>query len=170
MGHRNETAYDRRWARDVIDSVRCAAVLLALLLLIDWGAGTLTDGRAALWITLAVMLFLVLCPARVSAGEGWLASRRLLRTHRVRTDLLVSVGCLDGVGQRLVLRDAFGERAELDPQVLVNNPDLWHRLYEDTHTSLARGTLMCGATALRGVAERIDRENAETVFRVSGLE
>ncbi|MFG2556575.1 hypothetical protein [Streptomyces sp. NPDC048581] len=92
MGHRNdardddligeparpleETATDRRWARDLLDSFRCAAVLLCLLFLIDWGADTLVDARAALWFTLAVLLFVVLCPARVSAGAGWLASRR----------------------------------------------------------------------------------------------
>lgn len=165
-----ETAYDRRWARDLFDSVRCGAVLLGLLLLIDWGAGTLTSARAALWLALAVLLFVVLCPARVSAGEGWLASRRLLRPRRVRTDLLVSVRCLDGVSQRLVLRDAFGERVEVDPRILVDNPDLWHRLHEDANRSLARGTLLCGATALRLLSERIDRENAATVFRVSELE
>lgn len=186
MGHRNdarddgpagaparsleETVYDRRWGRDLLDSVRCAALLLCLLCLIDWSAGTLTAGRGALWTTLAVLLLAVLCPARVSVGGGRLVSRRLLRTRRVRTDLLVSVRCLDGVARRLVLRDAFGGRVEIDPRVLVDNPDLWHRLYEDAHTSLAEGTLLCGATALRRVAERIDHENAATVFRVSGLE
>ncbi|MER5941158.1 hypothetical protein ABT121_27955 [Streptomyces sp. NPDC001928] len=168
-GPLKEAAYDRRWARDLFDSVRCAAVLLGLLFLIDRGAGSLTHGRAALWLTLAVLLFVVLCPARVSAGEGWLASRRLLRTRRVRTDLLVSVRRLDGVAQRLVLRDVFGHRVEIDPEVLVGNPDLWHRLSEDAHTSLSRGTLTCGATVLRRVAERIDRENATPVFTVSGL-
>ncbi|MFE5892845.1 hypothetical protein ACFQ6E_28450 [Streptomyces sp. NPDC056462] len=165
-----ETAYDRRWAHDLLDSVRCAAVLMGLLHVIDWGADTLTSARAALWVALAVLLFVVLCPARVSAGQGWLASRRLLHPRRVRTDLLVSVRCLDGVSQRLVLRDAFGERVEVDPRVLVDNPDLWHRLHEDAHTSLARGTLLCGATALRLLSERIDRENAATVFKVSELD
>ncbi len=165
-----ETGSDRRWARDLRDSVRCAAGLLGLLFLIDWGAGTLTSGRATLWLALAVLLFAVLCPTRVSVGEGWLASRRLLRTRRLRTDLLVSVRCLDGVAQRLVLRDALGERVEIDPQVLVNNPDLWHRLHEDAHRSLARGTLLCGSTALQRVSRRIDRENAAAVFKVSELD
>jgi hypothetical protein len=32
------------------------------------------------------------------------------------------------------------------------------------------GTLVCGETALRRVSERVDRETAESVFRVSGLE
>ncbi|WP_406332044.1 hypothetical protein [Streptomyces sp. NBC_00203] len=165
-----EVAYDRLWARDVRSAIRCAGVLLALLLLIDRAAGTLTDPRALLWVTLAVVLFLVLCPARVAAGEGWLTSRGLLRVRRVRTDHLVSVRCLDGVGRRLVLRDTFGARVEIDPRVLVSNPPLWHRLDEDARVSALRGSLLCGATALRRVSDRIDRETAQTVFKVSGLE
>jgi hypothetical protein len=165
-----EVAHDRLWVQDLRSSIRCAAVLLVLLLLIDWGAGTLTAPRAALWVTLAVLLFLVLYPSRVSAGEGWLVSRGLRGARRVRTDRLVSVRCLDGVGRRLVLRDTSGARVEIDPRVLVSNPALWHRLDEDARVSGLRGTLTCGATALRRVSERIDRETAQTVFKVSGLD
>ncbi|WP_416960987.1 hypothetical protein [Streptomyces sp. Agncl-13] len=159
-----------QWTQEVWSSVRCAGVLLVLLLLLDWGTGRLDPLRAALWLGLAGLLFVALCPARVSAGEGWLSSRRLLREHRVRTDLLVSVRCLDGISQRLLLRDAFGGRVEIDPDVLVTNPQLWYRLDEDARKSAAVGTLVCGATALRRVSERVDRETAESVFRVSGLE
>ncbi|MFD4522793.1 hypothetical protein ACFWP7_02405 [Streptomyces sp. NPDC058470] len=165
-----EVAYDRRWAQDLRSSIRCSAVLLALLLLIDAGAGTLTPPRAALWGALALLLFLVLHPARATAGEGWLTSRGLLRTRRVRTDQLVSVRCLDGVAQRLVLRDTSGASVEINPRVLVANPPLWHRLDEDARVSALRGSLTCGATALRRVSERIDRETAMTVFKVSGLD
>ncbi|MET9409516.1 hypothetical protein ABZX90_27680 [Streptomyces sp. NPDC002935] len=165
-----EVAHDLLWARDLRSSIRCAGVLLALLLLIDRAAGTLTDLRALLWVTLAALLFLVLCPTRVAAGEGWLSTRGLFGTRRVRTDHLVSVRCLDGVGRRLVLRDTFGTRVEIDPRVLVDNPALWHRLDEDTRVSALRGSLTCGATALRRVSERIDRETALTVFKVSGLD
>lgn len=168
--HAGPAVYDRRWRGDLLSSVRCAGVLLTLLLVLDGAAGTLTPSRGALWSALAVLLFLVLYPARVSAGAGWLTSRPLLRSRRVRTDLLVSVRCLDGIAQRLVLRDVFGSRVEIDPQVLVNNPELWYRLDEDVRTSVARGLLQCGATALRRVSERIDRETAKTVFKVSGLE
>lgn len=94
----------------------------------------------------------------------------MLRQHRVRTDLLVSVRCLDGVSQRLLLRDEFGGQVEIDPDVLVTNPQLWYRLDEDARKSVAVGTLVCGATALRRVSERVDRETAQTVFKVSGLE
>ncbi|MGW2516239.1 hypothetical protein ACWC09_04250 [Streptomyces sp. NPDC001617] len=180
MGHRDDArdqrpstsghpVHDRRWARDLVSAGRCAVVLLTLLFLIDWGADTLSARRGALWIALALLLFLALCPARIRAGEGWLASRRLLRAHRVRTDLLVSVRCLDGITQRLVFRDVFGERVELDPQVLVDNPDLWHRLHQDARRSLTLGTLLCGTTALDRIAERVERETARTVFEVSDL-
>lgn len=162
--------HDRHWAGDLRAAVRCAAALLGLLLLIDWSAGDLTWWRGVLWGTLAVLLFLILFPARVSAGEGWLASRRLVCTRRVRTDRLVSVRSVDGVSRRLVLRDTFGNRLELDPRVLVDNPDLWCRLSEDTHRSTASGALRSGTTALREVSERIDRETALNVFRTSGLE
>lgn len=165
-----EVAYDRLWAQDLRSSIRCSAVLLALLLLIDGAAGTLTPARAALWVTLGLLLFLVLHPTRVAAGEGWLSTHGLLRTRRVRTDRLVSVRCLDGVAQRLVLRDTSGASVEIDPRVLVANPPLWHRIDEDARVSALRGTMTCGATALRRVSERIDRETAMTVFKVSGLD
>ncbi len=161
---------DIEWARDVWSSVRCAGVLLVLLLLVDWGSGRFTFRRAALWLALAGLLFVVLYPARVSAGAGWLSSRRLLREHRVRTDLLVSVRCLDGVSPRLLLRDAFGGHVEIDPEVLVAHPPLWFRLDEGARKSAAGGTLLCGAPALQCIARRVDRETARAVFKVSGLD
>lgn len=172
-GHAEEAdhpVYDRRWSGDLHSSVRCAGLLLAMLLLIDWGSGNETWWRAVLWLALSGLLFIVLFPRRVTAGEGWLASRGLMGTQRVRTDMLVSLRCLEGVSQRLVLRDAAGGRVELDPQVLVNNPDLWYRLHEDVRKSEDLGSLLCGATALRRVQQRIERETAMTVFKMSGLE
>ncbi|MFI0808512.1 hypothetical protein [Streptomyces echinatus] len=162
--------YDRGWSRDVRNAVRCAGALLGLLLVIDRVAGSLDWRRGALWLLLALLLLLVLFPVRVSAGPGWLASRRLLRTRRVRTDLLVAVRPVDGVSRRLVLRDGFGGRVELDPEVLVANPDLWHRLDEDARRSEAAGTLRCGRSALHRLAHRLDRETALGVFRASGME
>lgn len=165
-----DAAHDLLWARDVRDSVRCAGVLLTLLLLLDWGTDRLSLWRGALWVASALLLFLVLCPARVRAGEDWLSVRRLRRERRVRTDLLVSIRCLDGVSQRLVLRDAFGGRVEIDPEVLVRNPPLWFRLEAGARKAAAGGTLLCGATALRRLSLRVDREAAQAVFKVSGLE
>ncbi|WP_369187591.1 hypothetical protein [Streptomyces sp. R08] len=164
------SAHDRLWRRDLRDTFRCAGALLVLLLVVDHLTGHFTLWRGALWLALAVLLFVVLYPARVRAGEGWLSSRGLLRERRVRTDRLVSVRCLDGISQRMVLRDDLGGRVEIDPAVLVTNPDLWHRVSEDSRRSLTSGTLTCGATALRRIAERVERETAETVFKVSGLE
>ncbi|OYP18847.1 hypothetical protein CFC35_33745 [Streptomyces sp. FBKL.4005] len=162
--------YDRDWAPDVRRSVRCAGALFGLLLCVDLTAGELTWWRGALWFALALLLLLVLFPVRVSAGPGWLATRRLLHTRRVRTDLLTAVRPLDGVTQRLVLRDTLGNRVEIDPEVLIRTPALWYRLAEGARGAEAAGTLLCGATALHRLARRVDRETALGVFRVSGLE
>jgi len=80
----------------------------------------------------------------VTRPEGWLASRRLLRTRRVRTDLLFSVRFRDGVSPRLVFPDVFGDRVEIGPQVLLDHADIRHRPTEDARTSLANGTLNPG--------------------------
>ncbi|WP_369367715.1 hypothetical protein AB5L52_36200 [Streptomyces sp. CG4] len=163
-------AYDRDWRADVCTALRCAGVLLGLLLGVDWAAGSLTWWRGGLWGVLALLLLLVLFPVRVSAGAGWLAVRRLLVTRRVRTDLLVAVRPLDGVAQRLILRDTLGNRVEIDPEVLIRNPDLWYLLDEGVRVSEAAGTLLCGTTALHRLARRVDRETALGVFRVSDME
>jgi hypothetical protein len=163
-------ANDAQWSQQRWSAVRCSGLLLVLLLLVDWGCGQLSPWRALLWLALAGLLFVVLCPARVSAGGNWLASRRLIREHRVRTDLLVSVRCLDGVSRRLLLRDALGGRVEIDPEVLVSNPQLWVRLEEGARKAAADGVLLRGQTALRRLSSRVDSETALAVFRVSGLE
>jgi hypothetical protein len=165
-----EATNELQWAQELWSSVRCAGMLLVLLLFVDFGYGRSAPWRTALWLALAGLLFAVLCPARVSAGEGWLSSRRMLRERRVRTDLLVSVRRLDGISQRLVLRDAFGGRVAIDPDVLVTNPRLWHRLDEDARRSAAGGTLLCGTTALHHISRHVDRETARAVFKASGLE
>ncbi|AEY88063.1 hypothetical protein AQJ11_31510 [Streptomyces corchorusii] len=162
--------HDRGWTQDARTSAGCAGALFGLLLCVDWAAGSLTWWRGALWLLLALLLLLVLFPVRVSAGRNWLATRRLYRTRRVRTDLLTAVRPLDGVTQRLVLRDALGNRIEIDPEVLVRNPELWYRLHEGTRGSEAAGTLLSGATELHHLARRVDRETALGVFRASGLE
>lgn len=143
--------------------------LLAMLMLLDGGAGRLTVARGAAWTVLAVLLFVVLVPPRVSAGDGWLATRGMLRERRVRTDRLAAVCLSDGVAQRLVLRDIAGGRVEIDPRVLIADPRLWRWVDAGIRTSLGRGTLLCGAPALRRLAERIDGETALAVFKVSGL-
>ena len=52
----------------------------------------------------------------------------------------------------------------------MNNPELWRHLHEGAHKSAAHGSLLCGVTALHRISERIDRETALTVFKVSGLD
>ncbi|MFH8776239.1 MULTISPECIES: hypothetical protein [unclassified Streptomyces] len=165
-----ETAYNGEWTQELWSAVRCAGVLLTLLLLVDWGSGRIAPWRAALWFALSGLLFVLLYPARVSAGGNWLASRRLVREYRVRTDLLVSVRCLDGISPRLLLRDALGGRVEIDPEVLVRNPQLWLLLNEGTRKASADGLLLCGQTALRRLSARMDRETALAVFKTSGLD
>ncbi|WP_330328459.1 hypothetical protein OHS33_01045 [Streptomyces sp. NBC_00536] len=164
------TAQDTHWAGERRSALGVASLLFSALLVLDAGAGRLDVTRGALWSGLAVLLFVVLLPPRVSTRPGLLSARGLLVERSVRTDRLVSVRWSDGVAQRMVLRDTQGGRVEIDPAVLVRNPAMWRRLDADTRTSVERGTLLCGATALRRLAGRIDRETAHTVFRVSGLE
>ncbi|MFF9017128.1 hypothetical protein ACF09C_29700 [Streptomyces sp. NPDC014870] len=160
---------DDAWAGETRAAAGCAALLLALSMTIDAGTGSLSTARAVLWIGVAALLFVILMPSRVSAAPGRLTVRGLWTRHTVRTDRLRSVRWSNGVSQRLVLRDAEDNRAELDPRVLIANPALWHRVAADARLSAAQGTLLCGATALDQLARRIDRETAETVFKVSGL-
>ncbi|MDX2681652.1 hypothetical protein [Streptomyces soliscabiei] len=160
---------DRHWAADMRSAIRCTSAFLGLLLLADAAAGTFTALRAVLWSGLALLLFLVLMPTRVTAGEGWLAVRTLSGTRRVRTDRLVSVRTTGRAGQRLMLRDALGGGVEFDTQALVANPALWHRLDADARVSTARGHTARHLAALSALATRIDRETAWTVFKVSGL-
>lgn len=163
-------AEDIHWAGERRSAIGVASLLLAALLALDAGAGRLDLIRGALWSGLAVLVFVILLPPRVSARPGLLTTRGLLVTDTVRTDSLVSIRWSDGVSQRMILRDTEGSRVEIDPAVLVRNPAMWRRLDTDTRASIKRGTLLCGATALRQLAGRIDRETAHTVFKVSGLE
>ncbi|RZB18805.1 hypothetical protein StrepF001_16860 [Streptomyces sp. F001] len=162
--------HDRHWAGELRSAVRCAGALLALLLLVDAAAGTLTPARAALWSGLALLLFLVLFPPRVTAGEGWLTVRGPWRSHRVRTDRLVSVRTTGSVGQSLVLRDAWGGRVQLDPRILIANPSLWLRLDTDARVAQTNGSMHEGRAALDHLSARVDRETALAVFKVSGME
>lgn len=161
---------DPEWRQELWSAARCAGVLLALLLLVDAGSDRLTLWRTVLWCALAGLLFAVLFPARVSAGDNWLATRRLVSEHRVRTDLLVSVRCVDGISPRLLLRDSLGGRVEIDPEVLVRHPQLWLRLEAGARKAATDGSLLCGGTALRNISRRVDGEAARAVLKASGLE
>lgn len=164
------TVHDERWAGEARAAAGCAALLLALLLVVDASSGNLTGPLAAAWTALAALLFAILMPARLSAREGHFSSRGLFRERSVRTDRLVSVHWSDGVAQRLVLRDTEGHRLELDPRALSASPRLWYRLDADARTSVRRGTLTSGTTALLRLTARVDGETARLVFRTSDLE
>ncbi|MGW5664001.1 hypothetical protein ACWEWG_28610 [Streptomyces sp. NPDC003758] len=82
----------------------------------------------------------------------------------------MSVRWLDGVSPRLLLRDALGGRVQIDPDVLVRNPWLWYRLDEGARKAAEDGLLLCGATALQRVSQRVARQTARAVFEASGLE
>lgn len=161
-------AHDIHWAGERRSAMGVAFLLFTALFAVDAGFGGLDVIRGVLWTGLAGLLFVVLHPPRVSVRPGLLSARGLLLAATVRTDRLVSVRWPEGVAQRLVLRDVEGGRVEIDPAVLIRNPAMWHRLDTDTRTSVRRGTLLHGKTALRQLAEHIDRETAHIVFKISG--
>ncbi|WP_420078759.1 hypothetical protein ACN6AT_05780 [Streptomyces sp. JL4002] len=163
-------AHDVRWAGERRSALSVAFLLFTALFAADSGFDTLDPTRGAAWTGLAGLVFVILYPSRVSVRPGLLSTRGLLMTDTVRTDRLVSVRWSDGMAQRLVLRDAEGSQVEIDPAVLVRNPAMWHLLDADARASIRRGTLLSGVSALQELSERIDRETARTVFKVSGLE
>ncbi|MFJ2598152.1 hypothetical protein [Streptomyces erythrochromogenes] len=167
--HPGPLSHDINWAGERRSAIGLASLLCTALLAMDAGLGDLDATRGALWTGLAVLVFVVLLPPRVSVGPGVLSTRGLLVERTVRTDSLVSIRWSDGVAQRMILRDTDGGQAEIDPTVLVRNPAMWRLLDADTRASIQRGTLHCGGTALRRLARRMDRETALTVFKVSGL-
>jgi hypothetical protein len=168
-GGTRSAATDRHWRGAAGCALGCALALTGLTTLLDWGAGTLTPPRALLWLGLGAALFAVLLPPRLTAGRGWLAARGLLRRRVVSTDALVAVRQYPGPSGELVLEDAHGRRLSLDPRVLAADPLLWHELDAGARTSVAEGTLGCGAEVLRELGGRIDGGIAYAVFRASGL-
>ncbi|WP_328537649.1 hypothetical protein [Streptomyces sp. NBC_00344] len=162
-------AADARRATDARSAIVISALFPLLLFAVDAVAGTAAGYRTLLWAALGVILFAVLWPTHVTATPGFLVSRGLVHRHHVHTDQLISVSWLNGVAQRLILRDTHGNRLELDPRVLVANPPLWQILDTGARTSIARGTLTTGRLPLQQLSLRIDRELARGVFTVSGL-
>ncbi|MFI9046382.1 hypothetical protein [Streptomyces sp. NPDC053427] len=166
---RRPSVQDRTWAPELRAALWCTAGPLVLMVSVDLANGSLTPARLLCWVAVATVLFAVLHPPRVTYGDGVLASRGLVSTRRVRTDLLVLVRHSAGTAPRLVLRDALGGRVELDPEVLTANPLLWHHLDQGVRRSRARGLLRCGAVPLQALGDRIDGEGARGVFEASGL-
>ncbi|MEV5975795.1 hypothetical protein [Streptomyces sp. NPDC052114] len=164
-----EVMSDRGWADDVRAAVFCAVTLFGLVLLVDWANGTLDAVRAPLWAGLSGLLYLVLHPVRVTAGPGWLAVRGLGRRRHVCTGLLTAVRHSEGVAARLVLSDSLGNRVELDPQILVANPLLLHRLDTGARAAREAGLLRTGCVELQRLVDRADGAAVRGVFEASDL-
>ncbi|MEV8018045.1 hypothetical protein AB0O76_17235 [Streptomyces sp. NPDC086554] len=161
---------DTQWAGECRSAAGVAVLVLAALLAVDALADSFTLPRAVCWAGLALLAFVILLPARVSARPGLLRVRGVLVVRSVRTDSLLSVGWSPlAVSQRLLLRDAQGASVEIDPEVLVRNPALWQRVHADIRASFERDTQVGGEDAFRRLAERIDGETALLVFKASGL-
>ncbi|KUF20196.1 MULTISPECIES: hypothetical protein [Streptomyces] len=160
---------DRSWAADLRAAAFCSCALFALILLVDFGAGTLSGARAGLWAGLAGLLYVILYPVRVTAGPGWLAVRGPLRSRHVCTGLLTAVRVSETVAARLVLCDSLGNRVEFDPKVLAANPLLLHRLDVGARRSRAAGLLRSGSVELGRLLTRLERRQAKGVFEASGL-
>ncbi|MFI6352262.1 hypothetical protein ACIBJF_06250 [Streptomyces sp. NPDC050743] len=142
---------------------------LGMLFTIDTWAGTLDPARAVIWCSLGLLLFLVLAPPRVMAAPGWVKSRWLIRERTVRTDRLVSVRWTEGGAQRVVLRDADGGRAEVDPDVFTANPALWELVRAGLRVSREQGALYGGHSVVRELTRRIEAQTALAILQASGL-
>ncbi|GAA0456693.1 hypothetical protein GCM10009544_19180 [Streptomyces stramineus] len=162
-------AHDRNRRRDARAAWCFGSALAGLLALVDLGRGGLDWARGGCWAGLGALLVAVLLPRRITAGDGWLATRGLWRERRVRTGLLTRVHRSDGIAPRLVLCDVGGGRVEIDPEVLVANPLLWHQLDTGARRSRESGLLREGAAHLAALAERVDGEGARRLLESAGL-
>ncbi|MEU1133674.1 hypothetical protein ABZ383_28095 [Streptomyces sp. NPDC005900] len=164
-----DIATDRTRPAHVRTAALSASALFVLLVLLDLLDGTPGMAKTALWAGLSALLYAVLHPVRVTAGPGWLAVRGLWRGGHVCTGLLTAVRHSEGVAARLVLCDSLGNRVELDPRVLVDNPLLLHRLEVGARRAREAGLLRTGCAELRRLAARVDAAAARGVFEASDL-
>lgn len=144
------------------------AGLLTAALALDAAAGTLTVPRALLWTATAVVLLAVLVPPRITAGGGRLTVRGLLRTRRIRTDLLVGARLEGTTDRRLVLRDAFGSRLEVDARAVAESPFLRHELDTGARRSHAAG-LLADPSAVHTLTTAADKAEARALVEDAGL-
>ncbi|UQI43796.1 hypothetical protein M1P56_05210 [Streptomyces sp. HU2014] len=163
-------ARNREWRAEARAAWLCGLGLTGVLVSIDLARGTLDGWRGGFWTGLGALFLAVLLPQRVTAGDGWLATRGLLRERRVRTDLLTRVRRSEGITPRLVLCDVGGGRVELDPQVLIANPLLWHQLDAGARCARRSGLLREGAPVLASVGSQVDGDIARELLGRAGLE
>ncbi|MEV8600607.1 hypothetical protein AB0465_12100 [Streptomyces griseoviridis] len=160
---------DRRRRSQAGFGAGCALLFLALILLTDWAAGTLTVPRALLWTALAAVFLAVLVPPGIRVAPGRLTVRCGLRVRAVRTDALVSVRQQDGVSAQLTLHDVDGRHVQVDPRALTASPFLWHALETGVHRSVRAGTLVEGEQIIERLSEEMDGEAVRGVERASEL-
>ncbi|MFE2010477.1 hypothetical protein [Streptomyces sp. NPDC059491] len=163
------TVQDREWAGEARAAAGCAGLLLSVSLTVDACDGGLNLPATLLWIALAVVLFVVMLPAKVVATPGRLAVRTLWTRTAVRTDRLAVLRWPDGVEQRLVLVDTEGGTARVELRVLLANPPLWLLLEAGARTSRENGTLRDGGRDLHRLQRRVEGDTVASVLRVSGL-
>ncbi|WP_369147871.1 hypothetical protein [Streptomyces sp. R44] len=163
------TVHDGAWAGEAWAAFGCAGLLLTVSLSVDAGDDGLTLSSALLWIALAVALFVILLPARVTAAPGSLTVRTLWTRTVVRTDRLTTISWPDGIEQRLVMTDMEGGRTQIDVRILLANPALWLLWEADARASYENGTLKDGVRDLDRLKDRVERDTAHSVFRISGL-
>ncbi|MER7972626.1 hypothetical protein [Streptomyces sp. NPDC096080] len=149
---------DRRWRSQARAGAGCALLFLALTLLLDRAAGTLTLPRALLWTALSAVLLAVLVPPRIRLAAGRLTVRGAWRERTVRADALVSVRQQEGVSAHLVLYDADGHHVQLDPRALAASPFLRHELETSVHRSQRAGTLREGGRLIARLSREADAE------------
>ncbi|WP_413812229.1 hypothetical protein [Streptomyces sp. OE57] len=137
---------------------------------LDWASGGLTVARADLWALLAVAVFTVPRPPRVTAGGGRLTVRGLVRVRRVRIDALVGVWRDGRIATHLLLWDVHGHRVTLDLGVLVADPLPWHELDTGARRSLEAGTLRHGTEIPRLLGRNLDDTATRGIPGASGLE
>lgn len=80
-------------------------------------------------------------PQSVRLGDGWLATSRPGRQQRILTGQLTGLSANPRVAGSLVLRDAAGNRADLDVRCLVRSPLIWQRVYRDVSRAVRSGSL-----------------------------
>ncbi|WP_424214985.1 hypothetical protein ACN20G_24600 [Streptomyces sp. BI20] len=138
-----------------------AALTPTLLNAVDLMAGRAHPTRALGWCALGLLVLAVLWPARVELAPGRLLVRGLLVRRALRTDRVTGLALSEGLVPRLLLRDADGRRAALDPALLVEQPRAWAVLDADLRASEAAGALRTGTADLATLRRRVERATLE---------
>jgi hypothetical protein len=140
---------DRRRACRMAHAFGVAATAAVALLLVTVGQfrthpvplAVLVAAGSVLAVAAGLAADLVARPARVVLGDGWLATSRLGRWRRVRTDQLAGLAPNPHAAGSVVLVDEAGDRAEIEVRFLVRNPLIWERISLDVTRARRSGKL-----------------------------